>query len=174
MYSMYSLKALSILIHQKGKTAPASSPLGASRSMQAPRDLFSLKQGCHIIIAVAFGIQWNKITKADKPVLLLMAEILHQLIGSLSHYLQGFIHPWWCRILSINSITVQNPFVYLHRNLIPNIFGCLPPPLDSTFDKKSAKRKKRNMESPEVAPMAAPKLQSEVTKLQNFVSVTNG
>ena len=30
--------------------------------------------------------------------LLLMAEILHQLIGSLSHYLQGFMHPWWCRI----------------------------------------------------------------------------
>ena len=39
--------------------------------------------------------------------LLLMAEILHQFIGSLSHYLQyiqGFIHPkWWCRISSINS-----------------------------------------------------------------------
>ena len=30
-------------------------------------------------------------------------EILHQLIGSLSHYLQGFIHPRWCRISSINS-----------------------------------------------------------------------
>ena len=30
----------------------------------------------------------------------LMAEILHQLIGSLTHYLQGFIH----RISSINSI----------------------------------------------------------------------
>ena len=29
---------------------------------------------------------------------LLMAEILHQLIGSLSRYLQGFIHPRWCRI----------------------------------------------------------------------------
>ena len=28
-------------------------------------------------------------------VILLMAEILHQLIGSLSHYLQGFIHPRW-------------------------------------------------------------------------------
>ena len=27
-----------------------------------------------------------------------MAQILHQLIGSLSHYLQGFIHPRWCRI----------------------------------------------------------------------------
>ena len=36
--------------------------------------------------------------------LLLMEEILHQLIGSLSHYLQGFIHPRWCRISSINSM----------------------------------------------------------------------
>ena len=27
--------------------------------------------------------------------LLLMAEILHQLIGGLSHYLQGFGHPRW-------------------------------------------------------------------------------
>ena len=36
--------------------------------------------------------------------ILLMEEILHQLIGSLSHYLQGFIHPRWCRISSINSI----------------------------------------------------------------------
>ena len=35
--------------------------------------------------------------------ILLMAEILHLLIGSLSHYLQGFIHPRWCRISSINS-----------------------------------------------------------------------
>ena len=37
-----------------------------------------------------------------KPILL-MEEILHQLIGSLSHSLQGFIHPRWCRIPSINS-----------------------------------------------------------------------
>ena len=36
--------------------------------------------------------------------ILLMAEILHQLIGSLSHYLQGFVHHTWCRISSINSI----------------------------------------------------------------------
>ena len=35
--------------------------------------------------------------------ILLMAEILHQLIGSLSHYLQGFSHLRWCRISSINS-----------------------------------------------------------------------
>ena len=36
--------------------------------------------------------------------MMLMAEILHQLIGSISHYLQGFIHPRWCRISAINSI----------------------------------------------------------------------
>ena len=34
---------------------------------------------------------------------LLMEEILHQLISSLSDYLQGFIHLGWCRISSINS-----------------------------------------------------------------------
>ena len=28
------------------------------------------------------------------------------MVGSLSHYLQGFIHPKWCRISSINSILV--------------------------------------------------------------------
>ena len=37
-------------------------------------------------------------------VLLLMEEILHQLIGRLSHYLQSFIHSRWCRISSINSM----------------------------------------------------------------------
>ena len=36
-------------------------------------------------------------------ILLLMEEILHELICSLSHYLQGFIHPRWCRISAINS-----------------------------------------------------------------------
>ena len=40
--------------------------------------------------------------------LLLMEEILHQLIGSLSQCLQGFIHPRWCKISSINSITMEN------------------------------------------------------------------
>ena len=36
--------------------------------------------------------------------ILLVEEILHQLIGSLSHYLLGFIHFMWCRISSINSM----------------------------------------------------------------------
>ena len=35
--------------------------------------------------------------------ILLMAEILHQLMGTLSHYWQGFLHPRWCNISSINS-----------------------------------------------------------------------
>jgi len=43
------------------------------------------------------------------------AEILHQLIGILSHYLQGLIHPWWCRISSINS--TPNPKMQNRRLL---------------------------------------------------------
>ena len=39
----------------------------------------------------------------DSNLILLMEEILHQLIGSLSHYLPGFIYARWCRISSINS-----------------------------------------------------------------------
>ena len=37
-----------------------------------------------------------------------MAEIQRSPVevGSLSHYLQGFIHPRWCRISAINSITI--------------------------------------------------------------------
>ena len=34
----------------------------------------------------------------------LMEEILHQLLGSLSRFLQGFIHAKWCRTSSINRI----------------------------------------------------------------------
>ena len=29
--------------------------------------------------------------------------LMHHLIGSLSHHLQDFLHPRWCRISSINS-----------------------------------------------------------------------
>ncbi len=45
--------------------------------------------------------------KNDFMTLLLMEEILHQLIDSLSLFLQGFIHPRWCRISSINSMNPQ-------------------------------------------------------------------
>ena len=56
-----------------------------------------------------FGVRPNKKetffpeTQED-VVILLMEEVLHQLIGSLSHYLQDFTYPRWCRISSINSI----------------------------------------------------------------------
>ena len=36
-------------------------------------------------------------------ILLLMEEILHQLISTISHSLNSFIHPRWCRISAINS-----------------------------------------------------------------------
>ena len=54
------------------------------------------------LFPTAFGI-----FKMYTSILLLMEEILHQLIWWISHYLQGFIHPRWCRISSINSITLQ-------------------------------------------------------------------
>ena len=41
--------------------------------------------------------------------ILLMADILHQVVGSLSRYLQGFIHPRWLfGISSINSIGIEH------------------------------------------------------------------
>ncbi len=46
----------------------------------------------------------GKLEHLKMDFLLLMAEILHQLIGSLSHYLQVFLHPRWLfGISSINS-----------------------------------------------------------------------
>ena len=51
---------------------------------------------------------------------LLMDKILHQLISSSSHYLQGFIHPW-CRISSINSSKYFLLSMMLML-LLPNVF----------------------------------------------------
>ena len=53
--------------------------------------------------------------------LLLIEEILHQLIDSLSHYLQGFIHPRWCRISAIYSINWSD---YDIRMLIVIVMCC--------------------------------------------------
>ena len=54
-----------------------------------------------LLIGVQQQISVEKQSPASK-VILLMEEILHQMIGSLSPYLQGFTHPRWCRISSIN------------------------------------------------------------------------
>ena len=51
----------------------------------------------HIAVGVA-GVWWDILLMAE-------AEFLPRLIGSSSHYLQGFIHPRWCRISSINSMS---------------------------------------------------------------------
>ena len=37
--------------------------------------------------------------------------LMHHLISWISHYVQGFIHVWWCRISSINSIMYVIPLV---------------------------------------------------------------
>ena len=52
------------------------------------------------------GLQSRPITVKSRVMgpLLLMDKILHHQGWWISHYLQGFNHPRWCRILSINSI----------------------------------------------------------------------
>ena len=55
--------------------------------------------------------------------ILLMDEILHQLIGSLSHYLQGFIHTRRCRISSINSRFLKMLHLLLISSLKVYIFS---------------------------------------------------
>ena len=47
-----------------------------------------------------------------------MAEILHQLVDSLYHYLQCFIHPRWCRISSINSMASLQVWKRLFQGVI--------------------------------------------------------
>ena len=61
------------------------------------------------LAVAATVIKWSTVLRSLYRVLayiLLMEEILHQLICSLSHYLQGFMYPRWCRISSINSRTL--------------------------------------------------------------------
>ena len=65
--------------------------------------------------------------------MLLMAEILHQLIWKLSHYLQGFIHPWWWRISSINRYKLMGCILSL-EGLESKLFDILDEtPLSKQF-----------------------------------------
>jgi len=54
-----------------------------------------------------------------------MDKILHQLIGSLSQYLQGFIHTRRCRISSINSSWLENE-PGLIEDVFPIEYGDIP------------------------------------------------
>jgi len=57
----------------------------------------------HIIVTLCHHHSFNYCFYL--PVILFTEEILHQLIGSLSHYLQGFVHPrWW----SLDSWTINS------------------------------------------------------------------
>ena len=65
--------------------------------------------GCYMIITWCLNVCYCKKSMAQNKLsttkmVRLMEEILHQLIWRIHHYFQGFIHPRWCRISSINSI----------------------------------------------------------------------
>ena len=68
----------------------------------------------HIIVTLCHHHSFNYCFYL--PVILFTEEILHQLIGSLSHYLQGFVHPRWWSLDSwtINSIHAR-PFLCFRR-----------------------------------------------------------
>ena len=83
--------------------------------------------------------RWNspQLLVNGHGVIPLMEEILHQLICSLSHYLQGLIHPRWCRISSINSSGLylwvllkswfwERLFSFKDRNLSMENIGNIP------------------------------------------------
>ena len=54
-------------------------------------------------------------TGGFSPDILLMEEILHQLIWVIISFLQGFIHVRWCRISSINRISL---FLRIHNPIL--------------------------------------------------------
>ena len=53
-------------------------------------------------------LEIHKNLSKENSIVRLMAEILHQLIGRLFHYLQASIYPSWCKISSINRISWAN------------------------------------------------------------------
>ena len=70
-------------------------------------------------------------------VILLMEEILHELIGSLSHYLHGFTHPRWCWISSINSRLANISIIFIL--IEATIFLCLKLSLKSARNPRTHK-----------------------------------
>ena len=62
-------------------------------------------------------------TDTHHTLILLMEDIRPVEVGSLSHYLQGFIHPRWCKISSINSITTQKSWSVSLRRLHLEVQG---------------------------------------------------
>ena len=96
-----------------------------------PPGVVSFRQQQYTSTAPSAKLPWSvtKVTKVNMrepkklpsftltaQMVLLIEDILHQLIGGLSNciYPQGFIHPWWCRISSINSIILTMPSLKLN------------------------------------------------------------
>ena len=85
-----------------------------------------------------------------KLIILLMEDSLCPLIDSFSHCLQGFLHPRWCRISSINSMTWSKSQIILFHPGLLLLDGKFDVQLSNRFQpaqKKSAPKK--NAKKPE-------------------------
>ncbi len=80
-----------------------------------------LQRVCEIFSELQRSKNCSKLTTLPETNILLMEEILHQLLRSLYRYLQGFIHPRWCRISSINS---SSPWKWIVGRLFLPSFWC--------------------------------------------------
>jgi len=96
-----------------------------------------------------------------------MDKILHQLIGSLSHYLQGFIHTRRCRISSINStcqfsstvcsfpgwprkVWPQRSWVCWPRTIEPWCLGSSAKTWEKTWNVKMVVLKRKGIRAPKI------------------------
>jgi len=79
--------------------------LGVGRRSPSDRSCEEKEVG-PVVVSLLVWYRFRKLQKGwimDR--ILLMEEILQQLVGSFSHYLQGFIHPRWLFLISsINSM----------------------------------------------------------------------
>ena len=65
---------------------------------------------------IRFGELVALVAKSFAQIMLLMVQKSYTSVevGSVSHYLQGFIHPKWCRISSINSRFDYFLYIFVH------------------------------------------------------------
>ena len=78
------------------------------------RTKFSIKWIQKLIVNL-FVVFFRTSSRVISYFLLSMAEVLHQLIGSLSHNLQGSIYTMWCRVSFVNSTSHHSN----HFRLLP-------------------------------------------------------
>ena len=83
-------------------------------SWRCPRKMccYVTQSSSHDLLEKSLVVYLDHHKKVWKDMILLMAEILHELIGSLSHYLQGFT-PWG--FLPSTAWKLWNPILSIHR-----------------------------------------------------------